>query len=213
MGQEQYDLWVQTTTPNQQDSLCGGNQISENEKYFIDKYASSIIIDIGCGTGHRTFPEWTRRQLNFYGFEKFQNLIEDSRYRDKIILADIANVNFKDKINAILENKISIAFLLGGVINGIIEGQGQNNTWGNFTYLLDKCKYILIDTLTHFSWYNSADSGKKEQLFHLVPTQYFYSKKEIEILNNKYNIEICEERTENIGHLKRTHYLLRRKKK
>jgi len=37
-------------------------------------------------------------------------------------------------------------------------------------------------------------------------------KKKIEKLNTNYDIEICEERTEAIGHLKRTHYLLRRKK-
>jgi hypothetical protein len=180
--------------------------------FFINKYADNFILDIGCGTGHRTFPEWTKRQLNFYGCEKFQNLIDSSRYQENIIQADIGNENFKETVENILKNNISIAFLLGGVINGIIEKKNQNNTWGNFKFLLNKCDYILIDTLTHFSWYNSADFGKEEQLFDLVPTQYFYSKKEIEKLNDKYNMEICEELTENIGNLKRTHYLLRKNK-
>lgn len=211
MGQEKYNQWVRITSAKKQDSLCGGSQISVNEKYFIDKYAKDYILDIGCGTGHRTFPEWTRRKLDFNGFEKFQNLIDASQYKGKIMLSDIGNDNYQESLTVKLKENTSIAFLFGGVINGIINKREQETTWRNFKFILDKCKYILIDTLSHFSWYNTADNGQEEQLFHLVPTQYFYSKKEIENLNINYDIEICEELTENIGDIRRTHYLLTKK--
>ena len=72
MSQENYDDWVMTTSAYQQDILCGGNQISINEKYFIDNYAKNNIIDIGCGTGNRTFPEWIKRNLNFWALKNLK---------------------------------------------------------------------------------------------------------------------------------------------
>jgi len=212
MGQEQYNQWVQKTTINQQDRLCGGRQVSSNELYFIEKYAKSNILDIGCGTGNRTFPIWIDRKLNFYGIEKFQNLIDGSNYKEKIIQGDISSINFIENIKINELKNIDIAFLFGGVINGIIDKNLQIKTWENFELLLDKCENILIDTLTHFPWFSTAEIGQELQLFHLVPTQYFYSKKELEKLNNQFGLEICEEKTESIGNLLRTHYLIRKMK-
>lgn len=211
MGQEHYDQWVMRTNAARQDNLCGGNRIFSNENFFIDKYAKSNILDIGCGTGHRTFPKWNKRNLNFSGLEKFQNLIDASSYKEKIFLADISEKEFKETVRKISIENIDIAFLFGGVINGLIDKEKQNMTWDNFNFLLDKCNYILIDTLTHFSWYETAETGKEEQLNPDFPTQYFYSKKELEKLNNTHSLEFCEELTEDLGPVRRTHYLLRKK--
>jgi len=212
MWQKEYDQWVQKTNPNQQDQLCGGQYVSKNEMYFIENYAKTNILDIGCGTGHRTFPIWIERKLNFYGIEKFQNLIDYSKYRDKIINHDISSTEFMGKVNELSTKHFDISFLFGGVINGIIDQELQERTWENFRSLLDKCDYILIDTLTHFPWFSTAETGEEIQLFSLVPTQYFYSKKELEKLNNKFGLEFCEERTESIRNLSRTHYLIKKKK-
>lgn len=213
MGQEQYDQWVQKTNTNQQDMLCGGRHVSENEMYFINEYAIKNILDIGCGTGHRTFPIWLEKKLIFYGIEKFQNLIANSQYKENILHTDISSKEFIKSVEKLMNNKnnkFDIAFLFGGVINGIIDSKSQTITWMNFKFLLNKCDYILIDTLTHFPWFSTAEKGQEIQLFPLVPVQYFYSKKELDKLNNE--LEFCEERTENIGNLKRTHYLIRKKK-
>lgn len=213
MGQEQYNEWVQRTNIREQDMLCGGNRISINEKYFIDKYAKENILDVGCGTGHRTFPEWTRRNLIFYGLDKFQNLKDESTFSDKIILSDISGDNFQDTIKQIPIKTFNIAVLLGGVINGMFDRQIHEKTWGNFNLLLGKCDYILIDTLTHFNWYLTAEYGQEDQLYHKIPTQYFFSKNELERLNNRFGLEFFEEKTEKIESLERTHYLLKKKKK
>jgi len=210
MVQEQYNQWVQRTNPNEQDKLCGGRQVSDNEMYFIKRYAERNILDIGCGTGHRTFPIWIKRKLNFYGIEKFQNLIDNSKY--KIIHSDISSTEFMDTVNELSIKQFDISFLFGGVINGIIDQELQQRSWKNFRFLLDKCNYILIDTLTHFTWFPIAETGEEIQLFPLVPTQYFYSRKELENLNNEFGLEFCEERTESIGNLRRTHYLIKKKK-
>jgi SAM-dependent methyltransferase len=212
MGQEQYNQWVQITSTNQQDNLCGGRQVSENEMYFIEKYAIKNILDIGCGTGHRTFPIWLEKKMNFYGIEKFQNLIADSQYKENILHTDISSKEFVKRVEELMTNKFDIAFLFGGVINGIIDRNLHTITWENFKFLLNKCEYILIDTLTHFPWFSTAEVGREFQLFQVVPVQYFYSKKELDKLNNELEFEFCEERTESIGNLKRTHYLIRKKK-
>jgi len=212
MGQEQYNKWVQRTNTNQQDILCGGRQVSENEMYFIEKYAVKNILDIGCGTGNRTFPIWVEKKLNFYGIEKFQNLIDDSHYKENILHTDISSNEFIERVKELTTKKFDIAFLFGGVINGIIDRNSQTITWKNFKFLLDNCDYILIDTITDFPWFATAEIGQEIQLSDLVPVQYFYSKKDLDKLNNEFGFEFCEERTENIGKLKRTHYLIRKKK-
>jgi hypothetical protein len=150
--------------------------------------------------------------MNFYGIEKFQNLIDDSHYKENILHTDISSKEFIERVEELMTKKFDIAFLFGGVINGIIDRNLQIITWENFKFLLDKCDYILIDTLTHFPWFSTAEIGQEIQLFQVVPVQYFYSKKELDKLNNELEFEFCEERTENIGNLKRTHYLIRKKK-
>ena len=211
MEQENYDRWVQDTDPNKQDQICGGQTVSPNEMYFIEKYAKINILDIGCGTGHRTFPIWMKRGLNFYGFEKFQNLIDESDYRDNILQIDISADKLNEKINELKLNHFDISFLFGGVINGIIDNNLQLKTWENFKFLLNICDYILIDTLTHFNWFSIEQTGRVVQLHTALPPQYFYSKKELETFNNEFGLEFIEERSECIGPLKRTNYLIRKK--
>lgn len=216
MEQKQYNDWVLTTNSFQQDYLCGGNHVSINELYFINKYAKENILDIGCGTGHRTFQEWEKRDISFYGLEKFVNLINSSNYREKIIQFDIIDTSFKELLDEIIvlfntKANISIAFLFGGVINGLIEFEKREKAWENFKYLSERCNFILIDTLTHFNWYKTNDTGQTEKLFNIVPIQYFYSKKELDRLIDKNNLMIVEEKSENLGNLIRSHYLLRKK--
>jgi hypothetical protein len=213
-NQEIYNNWIRNTPASAQDRLCGGNLISHNELYFINQYAQSMNLDIGCGTGNRTFNQWIRKGVDFLGIEKYQKLIDASHSPEKVVLADVSEVSFSDALKPKLDSldkKPVNAFLFGGVINGILCRENQENTWKNFSFLFQYCEYILVDTLTHFPWFDDADTGRVEQVFPFVPPQYFYSSKEINRLNGLHNISIHEEITEHLpGGLSRAHYLLKR---
>lgn len=219
MTQKDYNDWVATLNISRHDHLCGGTQLTENEKYFIDQYAKKTILDIGCGTGHRTFPVWISKNFNFCGIEKFINLIDGSRHKASIINEDITSkkiencfINVFDKLRLNKVERIDVSFLFRGVINGFLDKETQENAWSNFSKLLNKCDFILIDTVSHFDWFRTQDYGYVLKLLDDTPPQYFYSEKEIILLNNKHSLEIHEIKTEYIdNHFKRTHYLLRKK--
>jgi SAM-dependent methyltransferase len=214
-NQEIYDKFVKETPPGTQDYLCGPF-VSKNELYYFDNYVRNYILDIGCGTGHRTFPEWIKRNLKHKGVEKFPNLIEFSRYGHDIVQADISDKSFIDKLKEAKvikdeKERIDIAFLIGLVINGIFGPEGHEMLFNNIKELLLYCDYALIDTFTHFDWFETAEKGRGEKLIPSVPCQYFYSEQELTALINHSNLQIVETRTEPIMNYMRTHYLLRSK--
>jgi SAM-dependent methyltransferase len=218
MNQLKYDSWVEKTSSSTQDQFCGGSKISNSEKYFIDKYTNRNILDIGCGTGKRTFPEWLKRKVNFYGVEKFDHLINASKYSDKIFKSDITHIQFqKDLIEIFFQmklEKVEISFLLGGVINSFIDNNLRKIAFQNLDCLSQFSEYILVDTLSHFDWFSQIKKGKIEELVpELFPPQYFYSEQELYKLFEFNNLKIIESKIENIpvanGSLERKHYLLK----
>ena len=71
-----YDNWSQNSPANKQEMFCGGDLISTNEKYFINTYAKSNCLDVGCGTGNRTFLYYESHEshdeaMKALGIEKF----------------------------------------------------------------------------------------------------------------------------------------------
>ena len=218
MDQKAYDNWVSDTDSRQQDSYCGGHRVSCNEKYFISNYATSKILDIGCGTGRRTFPIWLKNHIRFYGIEAFDNLIRDSKYSQYIIHGKVGADNFQTVVNTTMqkmelqENEtFDIVFFLGGVVNSFIDYDHRLKSWSDIEYLSLKSKYILIDTLSHFEWFYNSEKGKIIQLMPTFPPQYFYSKKELFKLFDEHNLKQCEEREEDLNTIKRTHFLLSKK--
>lgn len=213
-NQEIYNNWIRVTAPAIQDIMCGVGHVSANETYFINQYARSMVLDVGCGTGNRTFPFWINRNIDFIGVEKYQNLINASHSPEKVIMADFSDSSFQDHLKPILDSleiKPDIVFLFGGVVNGILCKDQQHLAWSNFAFLLQYCSCILIDTLTHFPWFEDSDNGRVEQVYPSAPPQYFYSTREIERLNQLNNIQIVDERTEQLPYgISRTHYLLKR---
>lgn len=210
--QSDYQNWAKNTSPRNQEMLCGSIYISPNEKYFIDKYATNNCIDIGCGTGNRTFTEFERKGINYVGIEQFEHLIEFSSFSSKILLKDIASDSFH--LEELGNQKFDIAFYFGGVVNGLISKNVRLTAWENIEKLAKKyANYILFDTLSHFDWFHdeSHEFGKVLQLNRMFPPQYFYSLKELKNLFAIHQLEIVEEKEEVLGGgpYRRTHYLLK----
>lgn len=210
--QSSYHKWAQDASAREHESFCGGNIISPNEKYFIDKYAKNNCLDIGCGTGNRTFPEFERKGINYVGIEQFKHLIEYSSFSSKILLKDIASDSFH--LEELGNQKFDIAFYFGGVVNGLISKNVRLTAWENIEKVAKKyANYILFDTLSHFAWFQdeSHEIGKALQLNPMFPPQYFYSLKELKNLFAIHQLEIVEEKEEVLvgGPYRRTHYLLK----
>lgn len=208
-SQEIYNSWINEMNFEKQEHLCGGNNISANELYFIDNYASKNILDLGCGTGKRTFPLYIQKNIQFAGIEKIEHLIENSNYADKIINKNLSSIYFN--LEDLDEKEFDIAVCFGGVINGFIDNPTKYNGWNNLTEIAKvKSKYVLVDTLSHFDWYKDPKKyhGEVIQLESIFPPQFFYSEFELKNIFKKQYLRIVEEKSEKIGSLTRTHYLL-----
>ncbi len=208
MSQKKYDDWVTNVPCEEHDRL--NLSLFPNEEYFIDSYAKNSILDIGCGTGHRTFPYFEEKRIYYLGVEKFPHLIECSSYQDKILQADFAGDDFVE-LPALQNKNFDLCALFGGVSNGLIDNNIRQNAWKNIGILADSiCNYILLDTLNHFNWFETAEKGQTLKLLNFLPPQYFYSKKEIENLISTNNLTIVETMEEPVGTYRRIHYLLKK---
>ena len=213
-SQELYNSWINEMSSEKQEHLCGDDKISENERYFINNYAKINCLDLGCGSGKRTFPLYIQKNIQFTGIEKMSHLIENSKYNDKIIHKNLSSIYFQ--LDDLDEKEFDIAVCFGGVINGFIDNPTKYNGWNNLTEIARvKSKYLLVDTLSHFDWYNDPKKyhGEVIQLAQIFPPQFFYSEFELKNIFKKHNLKIVEEKNENIGSYSRTHYLLEYREK
>lgn len=214
-----YNQFIENQPIWNQERLCGPSpsQASGNEWYFITKYAVNNLLDVGCGTGNRTFPDYIQRGISFIGVEKFPNLVEGSPYWERIITADLTSSDFEQRVfnNPLflqLPDKLDITALFGGIVNAFLEPESRAMGWANIAKLLTRSSYVVFDTLTHFDWFETNAEGKNVNLLdqNIIPSQYFYSRSELNQLFRTHTMELVEERTERINMgFKRTHYLLR----
>jgi hypothetical protein len=221
--QSKYNWFTQNTPIAHQEVLCGPSLSprSGSEYYFIDKFAVNNILDVGCGTGHRTFPEFFRKNLRFFGIEKFRNLIDESRYSSEIVQGDLCSDSFihclsdKNLLEKIGQT-FDLTVLLGGVVNGFITSNNRRIGWNNITLLMNRSSFLLFDTLTHFDWYTISEVGRVVELPvpAQIPPQYFYSRMELEHIFLMSDIQVVEEKSEQLGMgFIRTHFLLKRTEK
>lgn len=216
--QNEYDLFPQNTPIYQLDSLCGPSpsEFQGSEWYFLNKFIGKSILDIGCGTGHRTFPDYDALQIKYFGIEKSKRLIEHSNFNNKIIEGDICSENFSDCLNndnliKAIGNAFDLAVLFGGVVNGFIAKDRRGVAWNNISNLLkNNCQYVLFDTLTHFDWYPVAPYGQIVRIFPSAPPQYFYSYPELLAIFDRHGIELVEKQSERIpNNWERTLFLIK----
>lgn len=208
--QEIYNNWLKNETAQRHEQMNGLSQISPNESYFISKYAIHNCIDVGCGTGNRTFPTFLAKQIDFKGIDNQTHLIEHRSFKNHIIKKDITSPIFD--LEEIDQAVYDIAFYFGGVINGFISNPVRFSGWRNLEKIAKKhAKYVLVDTLSHFNWFKDETKyyGEVIQLNPVFPPQFFYSQKGLKSLFAKHQLDIVEEKEEPVGPFKRTHYLLK----
>ena len=95
--QRQYDSFAQTSSIQHQEMLCGPKpSVSRgNELYYIENYSKNTILDIGCGTGHRTFPEYINKNIKYFGIEKSREYAVQSSVRIKDFLKNNPSICHK----------------------------------------------------------------------------------------------------------------------
>jgi len=206
--QQEYNTWIEKTNVSTQEFYSGGKMFSDNEEYFVEKFSQKKLLDIGCGTGIRTFPQYQAMNIDFLGLEKFPNVIDASPYKQFILQGDIATNSFQE-IEIMKNERFDLSVFMGGVVNGLIDEEARMTAWKNIGFLTEKvCNFVLFDTITSFQWYETAQNGQVEKLHTLLPPQYFYSKSEIERLLSENNLKVEEMINESFGNMTRTHFLI-----
>jgi len=208
--QTEYNDWVSNTSIKSQIYSCGGTHISETESYIINKYAKHSILDIGCGTGIRTFPFYVQNDLSFLGIEKFPNLINDSPYKNDIIQGDITLSNFKNIVDP--NSYYDLTVMFGEILSSFLDSNLRNQAFKNISYITQNISdFIVVDAMSHFDWFYEAEEGQIIKLFKDLPPQYFYSQKELYNLFNKYNLKIVEEKTQLLQteNFEKTYFILK----
>lgn len=210
--QKQYNEFVETTSPGRQDIYNGGPGLSSSEEYFIKKYAKTSVLDIGCGTANRTFPEYITLNRKATGIEKFDNLISASKYKDQIVKLDVGDPDFLN--HTCFKNHYDLAVCLRGVINGFIDEELRLQAWTNLSGLLSSScvDYLLVDTYPIESSYKTGNIGECVVLNPVAPPQYMYSRKELLAIFEEHKLEVVEETNGSVHGVKLAYFLLKFKK-
>lgn len=209
--QKQYNEFVETTSAKMQEIFNGGLSLSPIECKFIQKYAKSSVLDIGCGTAKRTFPAFSKINLRATGIEKFDNLIDASNYKDQIVKLDVGDPDFLN--HSCFKNHFDLAVCFRGVINGFIDEDLRQQAWKNLAGLLynSSIDSLLVDTYTNVHWYETGDTGQIHFVVPGAPPQYMYSRKELLALFNELKLEVAEESIDSSSGVSIAYYLLKRK--
>ncbi|MEO0074993.1 MAG: methyltransferase domain-containing protein [candidate division WOR-3 bacterium] len=206
MSQQQvYDHFAKNTDIETQDRLSGSVPLRV-EKEIINKYKPKTLLDIGCGSGNRMFPFYREQKIKYKGIEKFSEVIEQSKYQNDIFCLDIGSENFIKDFRQLDKGNYEMVVLFG-VINAFIDENLRRNAWKNLNNLINKDNILVVNTLSHFDWFNRNDIGQIITLPQ-IPPQYFYSEKELKKIFQNNGFKIKEEYEDDYGFIKVRYYVL-----
>lgn len=186
--QAEYDSWSLNQPVN---SINRANApfLNNKEKSLIEKVNPTRILDIGCGNGVRLFSFLEKKKIDFIGLEKFERLVNESSFRDKIIIADLLTINTADFIAQ--NNNIDTITILGGSLLGIFCLENQIQAWEKIIQILPIGGKIIFDALIVDEFESSTKIGSKK-INPQFPPQYFLAEIQLKEIWNQKGIDIIE---------------------
>lgn len=171
-AQLSYDAW---TTSRQAEACERYNApgINSMEKELIGSLKPDNLVDIGCGTGKRTFPFYKTSGIRVIGIEKFMQFIDASPYCDDILIGDIGAEVLPILIQSHF-GKFDVAAMWGGTFCGIHTKKGRMTAFENIAHLLKKKGHLILDTLRiHEIDFEHGVRGSIQKKPDFRPPQYF----------------------------------------
>lgn len=186
--QNEYDQWS-LNQPISKIMGLNAREINSKEKEFIKSANPTKILDIGCGNGNRLFSYLNELKIPFLGIEKFERLIEQSDFKDFIVIKDLLQLNTSN-LEKRFEN-IDVITILGGSLIGVFCYKNQKNSWNIITNLLPTGGRIIFDAFMIDEFENIEVIGTR-RLFPAAPPQYLLSEKQLKALWKELNLEIIK---------------------
>jgi SAM-dependent methyltransferase len=203
--QNEYDQWSLNEPVTRINTLIAPN-VNTKEKEFIKFANPTKILDIGCGNGNRLFSYLSEMKIPFIGIEKFERIIEQSNFKDFILVEDLLQLN-PSNLDPRFEN-IDVITILGGSLIGIFCYENQQSAWNKIMSLLPTGGRIIFDTFM-INGFENADFIGTTRLFPSAPPQYFLSEHQLKVLWSELNLEIIK--TSDLNQPPIRYYLLQKK--
>lgn len=184
--QNEYNQWS-LNEPITRITGLNAPMVNQKEKEFIALAKPTKILDIGCGNGERLFSYLSDIKIPFLGIEKFGRLIEQSNFKDFILIKDLLQLD-PSNLEKSFEN-IDVITILGGSLIGIFCYECQQSAWNKIISLIPIGGRIIFDTLM-INGFENLDFIGTTRLFPSAPPQYLLSEKQLKTLWNELNLEI-----------------------
>jgi SAM-dependent methyltransferase len=190
MGQEEYDNWSMNKPIHEINNL-NAHELNFIEKDLIRKANAKKILDIGCGNGKRLFSFLSQKNISYVGVEKFERFAKDSIYKEKIIIADIVELDISD-FNTELKD-VDTVTILGGSLGGVFGFENQKTAWKKILDVLPVNGNIIFDSFIVDGFENDEEIGERILYPEITPPQFFLSQSQLNKIWTDLKIEILEQ--------------------
>lgn len=191
-AQEYYDNFGESLQLSEYRQVCG-EDLRETERLVLERYAQAkdSVFEIGCGFFHRTAAYFLEHDLEFYGLDPLAQIVQAGKYASKTCIG-----SFPRDFEPAAYPRFSLSLLLGGILNGALCQELQNEFWQGLEVLGQKSQTIAFDSLIEIQGFNfdfeKDEKGQAIQAFESAPPQYFPSQKELNRRCAQHGFQIVE---------------------